>query len=122
MKLQLLTEGERKLFTGYTDGQVIINRVPFGSGTVVYEDVVRQDWGCHVFADLCEAHFDYFLALQPEVLLLGTGVRQQFSPPSLYRNLLSAGVAVEFMDTAAVCRTFNILTAEDRRVVAAILC
>lgn len=121
MKLQLLRDAARKLFSGYDHEQVMINRQPFGSGTVVYDDVVRQDWGCTEFAALNVTDFDFFLPLKPEVLLIGTGARQQFAHPALYRNLLAAGIAVEFMDTAAVCRTYNILASEDRRVVAAIL-
>lgn len=121
LKLQLTQTGERKLFTGYGDDHVLVNRERYGSGSVVHADAVLDNWGCTDFAALTVADFDFFLALQPDVLLLGTGLRQQFAHPSLYRNLLATGIAVEFMDTAAVCRTYNILVAEDRRVVAAIL-
>ena len=55
------------------------------------------------------------------MLLLGTGARQRFPHPRLYRALTDAGIGVECMDTPAACRTYNILVAEDRRVVAAIL-
>lgn len=121
MKLQLTQTGERKLFTGYGDDYVLVNRERFGSGSVVLADAVLDNWGCTQFSALTVTDFDFFLALQPDVILLGTGARQQFAHPALYRNLLAAGIAVEFMDTAAVCRTYNILMAEDRRVVAAIL-
>jgi uncharacterized protein len=61
------------------------------------------------------------LALEPEVVLLGTGARQQFLHPSRLAPIYRAGVGVEIMTTAAACRTFNILVAEERRVVAALL-
>jgi uncharacterized protein len=35
--------------------------------------------------------------------------------------LLTKGVGVEIMDTAAACRTYNIIMLEDRRVAAALL-
>jgi uncharacterized protein len=82
---------------------------------------VRTDWAATDFASLNETHFDYFLALKPEVLLLGTGSKQQFAHPNLYRELIRAKIGIEFMDTPAACRTYNILVAEDRKVVAAVL-
>jgi uncharacterized protein len=54
-------------------------------------------------------------------LILGTGKLHRFAHPQLYRALSAAGIGVECMSTAAACRTFNILVAEDRKVVAAIL-
>ena len=82
---------------------------------------MRNDWQVTGFDALDETHFAYFLDLQPDVLLLGTGARQRFAHPRLYRKLTDARIAVEFMDTPAACRTYNILVAEDRKVVAAIL-
>jgi len=57
----------------------------------------------------------------PEVLLVGTGARQKMLPSAVLRPLLAAGVGVEVMDTQAAARTYNILMAEGRRVVAALL-
>ena len=82
---------------------------------------VRSDWSVEDFDALGAEHFDYFLLLKPDVLLLGTGTKQRFPSPHLYRSLTEAGVGVECMDTAAACRTYNILVVEDRKVVAAIL-
>ncbi len=45
----------------------------------------------------------------------------QFAHPSLYRELVHAGIGIEFMDTPAACRTYNILIAEGRKVIAAVL-
>lgn len=59
--------------------------------------------------------------VKPEVLLLGTGARQRFPSPAVLRPLLQAGIGVEVMDTQAAARTYNILMAEGRRVVAALL-
>jgi uncharacterized protein len=82
---------------------------------------IRSDWNASAFESLAPEHFDYFVTLKPEVLLFGTGAKQRFGHPHLYRNLLASGIGIEFMDTPAACRTYNILVAEDRKVVAAIL-
>ena len=99
----------------------MVNGVRYDSSIVVLAEAVRDDWQVASFGALNEAHFAYFLALEPEVLLLGTGARQCFPHPRLYRALTDAGIALECMDTPAACRTYNILVAEDRKVIAAIL-
>ena len=55
------------------------------------------------------------------MVLVGTGSVLQFPHPSLTKILIASGIGVEVMDTAAVCRTYNILMAEGRRVAAAIV-
>ena len=72
-------------------------------------------------AELATAHFEAVLALAPELVVFGSGTRLQFVPPAMYRALIDAGVGLETMDTAAACRTFNVLASEGRSVVAALL-
>ena len=88
---------------------------------VVLAEEVRSDWDAAGFDALDETHFAYFLAFKPDVLLIGTGELQRFPHPRLYRALTDAGIGVECMTTPAACRTYNILAAEGRKVVAAIL-
>ncbi|HEY0294331.1 MAG TPA: Mth938-like domain-containing protein [Bordetella sp.] len=57
----------------------------------------------------------------PEVLLVGTGARQKMLPPAVLRPILAVGVGIEVMDTQAAARTYNILMAEGRRVIVALL-
>ena len=60
-------------------------------------------------------------ALDCPIVLLGTGARQRFPATQLLRPLLERGVGVEVMDSFAACRTYNILMAEGRAVVAALI-
>jgi uncharacterized protein len=121
LKLHLANLGETKLFTAYGSDHVMVNGERYNSSIVVLAEEVRHDWAPASFDELREAHFSYFLPLKPEILLLGTGARQRFPHPRLYRALTHAGIALECMDTPAACRTYNILVAEDRKVLAAIL-
>ena len=121
MKLHLANLGDTQLFTSHEADHVMVNRVRFDAPIVVLAEEVRTDWNAASFDALNESHFEYFLAMRPEVLLLGTGARQRFPHPRLYRALTDAGIGVECMDTPAACRTYNILVAEDRKVIAAIL-
>ncbi|HEX5362785.1 MAG TPA: Mth938-like domain-containing protein [Gallionella sp.] len=121
MKLHLANLGDTKMFTSHGEGYVMVNRERYDSSIVVSAEEVREDWKVSGFDELNETHFAYFLALKPEVLLLGTGAQQRFPHPRLYRALTEAGIGVECMTTPAACRTYNILVAEDRKVIAAIL-
>lgn len=121
LKLHLANMGDTKLFTGYAADHVQVNRERHETSIAVMKEQVCTDWNVAGFDALCEADFEYFLALKPEVLLLGTGARQHFAHPRLYRALTNAGIGVECMDTSAACRTYNILVEEDRKVIAAIV-
>jgi uncharacterized protein len=55
------------------------------------------------------------------VVLLGTGARLRFAPPALLRSLMAHRIGIETMDTAAACRTYNILAGEGRSVVALLM-
>jgi uncharacterized protein len=61
------------------------------------------------------------LELNPEILVLGTGPRAHFPEGSLFAELAGRGIGMEVMDTAAACRTYNILVNEERPVVAALI-
>jgi uncharacterized protein len=121
LKLQLAQLGDTNLFTAHGADHVMVNGERYGHSVVVLAEEVRSDWAAPGFDQLAEAHFEYFLDFRPDVLLLGTGATQRFPHPRLYRALTEAGVGVESMTTPAACRTYNILVAEGRRVIAAIL-
>ena len=53
--------------------------------------------------------------------VFGSGARLRFPAAALLRPLIDAGIGIETMDTAAACRTYNVLLAEGRKVVAALL-
>ena len=82
---------------------------------------VITEWEPNALAELTAAHMDVVLSLDPELVLLGTGAKQQFPPMEVLRRFHRAQIGVEVMDTAAACRTFNILVAEGRHVAAALL-
>jgi uncharacterized protein len=121
MKFHLSVNPGQNVFTAHGEGYVQVNQQRYEQPIIVTPEQVLTDWSARSFASLTEADFSHFLTLKPEVVILGTGSQHRFAHPQLYRALSAAGIAVEFMNTPAACRTFNILTAEDRKVVAGIL-
>jgi uncharacterized protein len=82
---------------------------------------VIPDWGPTSVDAIDEPALAAIVALQPSVVLVGTGQRQRFLPPQRLAALLTQGIGVESMDNAAAARTFNLLAAEGRNVLAAFL-
>jgi len=120
MKLQLATPSGQNLFTGYGPGYVAINRVRHDKHIVVTADSITE-WNISGFETLGVVDFESLLALKPEIVILGTGATLRFPRPELARLVTAAGIGLEVMDSKAACRTYNILMAEGRKVVAAIL-
>jgi uncharacterized protein len=61
-------------------------------------------------------NIESILALSPEVVIIGTGKKQLFLDSEISLALTSQRIGVEYMDTAAACRSFNILLSEERAV------
>jgi len=121
MKLHLTKAPGKNLFTGYGAGYVAVNGVRYETSLIVAPQQVLEDWRGIGFEQLDARHFEFLLALQPEIVLLGTGAALRFPAPALSRCLVQERIGLEVMDSAAACRTYNILMAEGRNVVAAIL-
>lgn len=121
MKFHLSVNSGQNIFTAHGEGYVQVNEQRYEQAIIVTPEQVLTDWPARSFALLTEADFSHFLTFKPEVLLLGTGSQHRFAHPQLYRALTAAGIGVEFMSTPAACRTYNILSAEDRKVVVGIL-
>lgn len=91
------------------------------TSVIITPDTLIENWAPTSVADLSAEHFATLADFQPEVILLGTGNRIQFPSPAITLPLLKQRIGVEVMDTAAACRTYNFLTADGRRVVAALM-
>ena len=120
MKLHADTSTALNTVTAYGPGFIEINKVRHTSAVVLTPAHV-DPWPVASFEALAEADFERLRALDPEVVLLGTGSRQRFPHPRLSRALAEARIGLEAMNTPAACRTYNILMAEGRKVVAALL-
>jgi uncharacterized protein len=88
------------------------------SSFLLTPDRAIENWPVNAASELNAGHVDGLLALQPELVILGTGERQVFPAAEFMAGLLRKGVGIEVMDNAAAARTFNLLAGEGRHVVA----
>lgn len=119
-----LTEhrNERELFVRHADseGVTVVDRKFDRSLIVSVDRVVENFPACNV-AGLDANAIAHILALQPEVVLLGTGACATFPAQAVLGEFLKRGIGLETMDNAAAARTFNVLVGEGRRAVAVFL-
>lgn len=80
-----------------------------------------KDWPPQTREDFKSEHFMHFAEDKPEIILFGTGQQLHFPPQECLSILQQQNIGYEVMDTAAACRTFNVLAAEDRDVILAML-
>lgn len=92
-----------------------------GASFLLAPDRVVEGWPIDDVASLDEAAGEAVRALGPEVVLLGTGNRQQFPSAVFMAGFLRKGIGIEVMDNAAAARTYDLLASEGRRVVAAFI-
>jgi len=61
------------------------------------------------------------LDTHPDVILLGTGRKAIFPKHEVIQACYEAGAGIEIMNSAAACRTYNVLASEQRNVTAALM-
>lgn len=105
----------------YQPGQVKINQFILHESFFCNQHDLSENWDCVDITTLNESHLTPLLALNPDVIILGSGEAQNFPSPSCFAYCASRGVGLEVMDNAAACRTYNVLTTEEREVVLALI-
>jgi uncharacterized protein len=113
-------EGQNAIARHGPEG-VAVNGVEYTESVIVPWTGTVVPWQAANFESLEAGHFARLAAMAPELVIFGSGARLRFPPAALLRPLIDARIGVETMDTAAACRTYNVLLAEGRSVVAALV-
>lgn len=121
MKLHLTSAGDKHLIRRYSPNEIVVNEHAHHTSLIVTPDNIINDWPPRHIRDLTEDHVAAIAALSPELVILGSGPELRFPTPLLVQSLTLQGIGLEVMDTAAACRTFNILVGEGRIVAAALI-
>jgi uncharacterized protein len=121
MKLTLDANPRVTLVRSYSRGELRVGEQVFHRSCILTPENVVPDWRPTRVEDLEERDLEALFAAKPELVLLGTGARQQFPSVQIRGAFVRARVALETMDLGAACRTFNVLVQEERRVCAALI-
>jgi len=108
----------RQLVTAYGDGGFRITGQGFDGSVLVFLGET-QSWSGNLsiegLAPVIEA------ADTVDILVVGCGPEFTLPPEDLRQALRAHGIVLEWMDTAAACRTYNVLAIEERSVAAALV-
>lgn len=121
MKFQPELPAGGNFVTRHEAGRIWIGSTAYAHSLLLPWQGEPRRWQAANFAALQPAHFEAVLEWQPELVLFGSGAVLRFAAPALWQALMQRRIGFETMDTAAACRTFNVLASEHRRVVAALL-
>ena len=108
------------MISEFSPSRVIVGSRSFIDSFILTPDTVISPWPKENRGTLSSSDLLPLLALDVEILLVGTGPIQEIPAPSVYRAFVDKGMSIEFMDSAAACRPYNILAGEQRRVGAGI--
>ncbi len=121
MKMQADRPEGSNAITRHAPEGVIVAGVEHRSSVLVPWRGEVVPWAVPGFEALDESSFEPLLALAPELVIFGSGSRLRFPHPAVLKALMARRIGFETMDTPAACRTYNVLLAEGRAVVAALI-
>lgn len=121
MQLTLERPDHEFVLRGADGSLALVNDRRLTRSFVIAPDRLIEAWPANDVRALTAADLEPLLELDPEVILLGSGATQAFPPAAAMAACLSRGIGIEVMTNAAAARTFNVLAAESRRVVAGFL-
>ena len=107
--------------SGYESGVVMVNGNAKTASFIISLESMIDNWAPTHIDQLRADHMQPLLQLEPELVLIGTGDRLKFPALEHYAVLIQQHIGVEIMDSAAACRTYNILLGEGRKVAAGII-
>jgi uncharacterized protein len=107
--------------SGYNPGEIIVNRTAYHQSLILSPKSIQCPWPVLSVEELDESNLQSVIGMNPRVVLLGTGEHQKFPDARIYALFGQRGIGLEVMNNGALCRTYNVLIAEDREVVAAII-
>lgn len=121
MKFAQDNQNEGYVITAYDNDSVTISGKPFTQSMIIASTKLHENWEVTTIELLQPAHIEQILSFEPELVIIGTGERLIFPAVDVYASIIQRGIGVDFMDTGAACRTYNILMSEGRNVVAGII-
>jgi uncharacterized protein len=118
MQLHLERPDYEYFLRGADGRHALVNDHRLVESFVIAPDRLIGGWPVRDVTAMVPGDLEPLLALQPELVVLGSGATQRFPPPEVLAACLARGIGLETMTNAAAARTFNVLASEGRRVVA----
>lgn len=104
-------------FKEYIDGRSILNIGEYNYPLILSStDILDYQEQIDCVKDIKKSHLEIVLKSNPEVIIFGTGKKQELPPLDIINELARAGKSVDFMASNVACKTYNLLVNENRNV------
>jgi len=107
MKFTLDNPNAEFVFGHYGDGKLKVNQTDYESSLIIFPDALHTDWPVNSIDELSTHHLQQVIERKPDIMLLGTGIKQRFPSADLRRELITAGLNLEIMDTRCQGQSFH---------------
>jgi uncharacterized protein len=121
MKFHLIQSDNKNLITGYDLNWVEVNQERYQTSLIMTPTQLFVEWPVKTLKDIKENSFEAIESLNIEIILLGTGSKQEHLEPRLLEYFAKKNMAIECMNNQSACRTYNILANEERKVLLALM-
>jgi uncharacterized protein len=121
VKLQPDKQPSLNTVSAYGPDYIEINAQRYTQSLLLSPESPVIEWSCTRFEDIKAEDFEQIAKLDPAVVIFGSGEKIRFPQAALIAPLIARNIGLETMDLQAACRTYNVLMAEGRKVVAALL-
>ena len=111
----------RYIITGYTSECVLVNNEPYNKSLIIAPDTLIPSWEIDDVSQLNKNNLRQIIQQRPEIVLIGTGEELVLPEPKMIAYFAQHQIGLETMNTQAACRTYGILAAEKRKVMAGII-
>jgi uncharacterized protein len=113
--------GSANVIRRYSDTSVYVGERELTASCLIAADQLVDAWPPRTVAEFAPPYLDAVFELRPEVVVLATGTRIEFPRAAIRGEFGARRIGLEVMEIGAACRTYNVLIAEGRRALAAIL-
>ena len=118
MKFNEDAESGLYLLKAYGDGWIEVNDKRINHSFILSSSILLENGLPQSFHQLETHHLTVLFEQDAELILVGTGKTQQLPKPEIHQALIEEKRGFELMTTAAACRTYKVLSAEARSVIA----
>ena len=105
----------------YEPGQLTIGHKKYSNSVVFSFTTLPIAWRPQTADTITQMDINALAQHQVDIILIGTGSHHQRLPDALFTDLRQSNIGIEVMSTAAACRTFTLLAADQRSVLAAVI-
>ncbi len=114
MNVHVITDNQ---FSNYSAKSVTIKNIEYNSNIIVTNDTI-VNFACNNIKQLNNNHVEQIISLNPDLVIFGTGDKIVYPELNIIHELQKKNIGIEVMNIQALCRTFNFLVSENRKVVA----